>query len=144
MSIQPKSHELLTNVNRANRALSDLLRTCLSHHGLTIPQWTILGYLSDKKTARPVDLTKHLGVKAPFVAKTLAELEAQKCITSKPFPDDERGKVIELTSAGHELITNIEPMLQECLSHQLEDVKQPDLATYFSVNQYIGSHVHHH
>lgn len=139
-----RSHEMLTSVNRASRALSDLLRTCLSHHGLTIPQWTLLGRLFSEKQVRPVDIAKFLGVKPPFVAKILAELETQDYIQSVPFPDDERGKTIQLTAAGIQLVEHVEPMLQDCLNGQFSGVNKQDLDTYFSLNSYIAQRVSHH
>lgn len=139
-----KSHEIITDLNRANRAFSDLLRTCLSHHGLTIPEWGILGHLHVTHHVRPGEIAKFLGVKPPFVAKILAQLESQNLITVMPYPDDERGKVVKLTESGTTLVNTIEPQLQHCLHIQFQGVNDKDIATYFSLNHYIADNVHHH
>lgn len=139
-----QSHEMFIAVNRANRAFSELLRTCLSHHDLTIPQWGILGHLYTCQQARPSSIATFLGVKAPFVAKTCADLESAGYIESTPFPDDERGKMLRLTATGHNLVETVEPMLQHCIHEQLSDIDQDQLKSYFSLNHHIAHNVHHH
>jgi DNA-binding MarR family transcriptional regulator len=135
---------MITTVNRASRAFSDLLTTCLSHHDLTIPAWGVLGYLSSHTQARPIEIAKFLGVKPPFVAKMLSHLETRTYISTSRFPDDERGKMIQLTQTGKDLVEMVEPQLQHCLHEQFHGVDDSQLVSYFSFNNYIADNVHHH
>lgn len=138
------SYEMSVSINLAQRAFRELLKTCLGHHGLTIPQWTLLGKLYVAGSIRPVSVAQFLGIKPPYVAKLISTLEEQKLITSEQFPDDGRGKAITLTLEGKALVDRVEGMLEACLNEQLGGLKHDDLKTYFMLTQYIAQNVRHH
>lgn len=138
------SYEMSTSINLAQRAFKELLKTCLGHHGLTIPQWSLLGYLYKHESARPAQVANILGIKASYIAKIITELTVNELIESTAFPDDGRGKTIRLTDAGIERVRHTEQMLEECLNDQLGDLKKHDLLTYFTLTDYIAQNVQHH
>jgi DNA-binding MarR family transcriptional regulator len=137
------SYDMSISINLAHRAFRELISTCLSHHNLTIPQWTLLGKLYTSGSVRPVNLAKILNIKPPYIAKLLSELEGQKMIESVGFADDGRGKAIRLTKKGFVHVEYVESQLSECLNDQLGSLKENDLKTYFIMTKYIANNVHH-
>jgi DNA-binding MarR family transcriptional regulator len=137
------SYEMSTSITLAQRAFGQLLKTCLGHHGLTIPQWTLLGQLYKSGPMRPISASQLLGIKPPYVAKLINELEVQGILTTVLFDDDGRGKSIMLTVKGEELIAEVEVKLEKCINEQLKGLEQADLETYFRLSKYIASNVKH-
>jgi MarR family transcriptional regulator for hemolysin len=137
------SYDMSTSINLAQRAFRELLRTCLSHHGLTIPQWTLLGKLYKSGQIRPVHVAKLLNIKPPYIAKLLNELEKDKIIQTVEFADDGRGKAICLTKKGKELVEYVETQLASCLNEQFGELQPDDLKVYFFLTQYIATNIRH-
>lgn len=138
------SYQMSLSINRAQRAFNTLMKTCLSHHGLTIPEWSVLGYLYEASSMRPLEVASSLGVKPPFIAKLITVLSDKQLITSELFPDDERGKVIRLTEQGRTLVQEVEVKLEHCLNGQLGAIEKSDLQLFFELNNYIAANVRHH
>jgi DNA-binding MarR family transcriptional regulator len=137
------SYDMSTSINLAQRAFRELLRTCLRHHGLTIPQWTLLGKLYVTGQIRPMHIAKLLNIKPPYIAKLLSELEKRDIIQSTEFADDGRGKALSLTAQGTELVEYVEIQLSACLNEQLGGLHADDLKVYFLLTQYIATNVRH-
>src|SRR5262249_33536802 len=105
-------------MTRAHKAFHQLLATCLGHHGLTVPQWSLLGQLPRHGELRPQRAAKLLGVKASFITGLITELEQQGLVDSVTYADDERGKQLSLSVAGRHKVAAVEPQLLECLNTQ--------------------------
>ena len=132
------------SIGLAQRAFKTLLATCLGHQGLTIPKWTLLGYLYRNGSTRPFEAARKLGMKPPYIAKLLPQLESEGLIVMVNFADDGRGKSISLSAEGRKLVEQVEVMLIRCINDQLKDVSQDDIRTYFEMTQYISNNVKHH
>jgi DNA-binding MarR family transcriptional regulator len=137
------SYDMSISINLAQRAFRELLGTCLSHHGLTIPQWTLLGKLYTSGQIRPVHVAKLLNIKPPYITKLITGLEKQKIIESIEFADDGRGKAICLTQKGTDLVTYVETHLSTCLNEQFGELDKDDLKIYFLLSKYIAANVRH-
>ncbi len=138
------SYQMSLSINRAQRAFNTLMKTCLGHHGLTIPEWSVLGNLYEVSSIRPVEMAGSLGVKPPFIAKLIAGLSDKQLICCESFADDERGKTIRLTDKGRLLVEEVEVKLEYCLNNQLGEIEKSDLNTFFALNNYIAANVRHH
>ncbi len=139
-----QSYEISLLVNRGQRAFNGLLKTCLAHNQLTVSEWALLGQLSQQATLRPTEIASLLGVKGPFVTKIMETLAAKGHIEYLDSPDDDRGKRIQLTTKGMKKVEIVEAKLQVCIEHQLGDLRNQQLATYFQVCDYISNNVRHH
>lgn len=139
-----KSYEISLLINRGQRAFNELLKTCLGHNGLTVPQWVLLGQLNKSGAMRPNEVAELLGVRPPFISTILQALTTMQFIESVPFPDDERSKQIQLTAVGTEKVRAVEAKLEVCINEQLGSLEESDLSTYFSVCDYMMKNVRHH
>lgn len=139
-----KSYEISLLINRGQRAFNELLKTCLSHNGLTVPQWSLLGQLQVEGAMRPNHVAKLLGVRPPFITTIIVSLTKLGYIETVPFPDDERSKQIRLTQKGIKKVKAVEAKLEVCLNDQLGSLEKNDLNTYFQVCNYMMKHVRHH
>jgi MarR family transcriptional regulator for hemolysin len=131
------SYQMSVSINAAQRAFNVLLKTCLSHHNLTIPQWVVLGMIDKNNVVRPMVIAKQLGMKPPYIAKLLNGLVIDGFIVSSQYADDERGKTIRLSATGRELIDQVEPQLADCL-------REVHASTFFAVSEFIAQNVRHH
>ncbi|MEP2990741.1 MAG: MarR family transcriptional regulator [Parasphingorhabdus sp.] len=78
--------------------------------GMTTAQFGILNHFVrlEHDTRSPAQLASAFQVTRPTMTSTLARLEKSGLVTIKPDPDDGRGKLVALTSAGRK-------MREECL-----------------------------
>lgn len=138
------SYDASLLINRSYKAFNSLLKTCLSHHGLTIPKWSLLGNLYQHGSLRPGELAKAMGVKAPFASTVALHLESEGFVKASAVEDDDRGKSVELTLEGRTLVERVEPMLRDCLNGQLGGLTRAQLSEYFAAADYMAANVKHH
>lgn len=138
------SYEASLLINKSYKAFNTLLKTCLSHHGLTIPEWSLLGRLCHEGSLRPGEAAAYLGVTAPFASTLVQTLTQQGLIDVAVYADDERSKILTLTTAGKAKVAHVEPLLQACLNGQFTQLEQRSLEDYFTTAAYMAQHVAHH
>jgi DNA-binding MarR family transcriptional regulator len=97
-------------ISRLAREIEARLEPVYRVHGLE-PGWhDLLATLRRSGgTLRPTDLTHATMLTSSGTTKRLDKLEAAGLISRAPDPDDRRGTLIALTSAGRELIDGLTP-----------------------------------
>lgn len=81
------------------------------------PKWFAIIYtLHHKGILGVVDLASEIGYTHPSTISLLKELEKQKLIRSKKDKNDERKRLIQLSTKGEELIVRMQPVWQLMVS----------------------------
>lgn len=122
---------------KAYRALNNHLTVVLFPYNLSIPQWKILGLLSDNDNLKLIEIAKLLDVEAPQVTKLLDQLEIKKLVKKTDDPTDRRAKVVKSTAKGKELIVEIEPKVKGTLKTLTTGMNRLELLTYVRVLEAI-------
>ncbi|SHF36669.1 MarR family winged helix-turn-helix transcriptional regulator [Pedobacter caeni] len=77
------------------------------------PKWFAIIYtLHHKGVLGVVDLASEIGYTHPSTISLLKELEKQKLIRSKKDKNDERKRLIQLSSKGEEMVVRMQPVWQ--------------------------------
>jgi DNA-binding MarR family transcriptional regulator len=77
------------------------------------PKWFAIIYtLHHKGVLGVVELASEIGYTHPSTISLLKELEKQKLIRSKKDKNDERKRLIQLSSKGEELVVRMQPIWQ--------------------------------
>jgi MarR family transcriptional regulator, transcriptional regulator for hemolysin len=100
---------LLNDVTRLNRAEFDR-RTSEAGLGLTPGDGRTLAYAARMGSVRQNVLAERIGVEAMTLSTALDRLEARGLVLRQPDPADRRAKLVQLTAAGEEVLTRIQPV----------------------------------
>ena len=94
---------IVDRINSLKTKFRKALEETLSEHGLTWPEWKVLGslVLGEGDCDSPGELAKGLEISSGAMTNRLDRLEQDGYIRRAPDPDDRRGVKIELTEAGH-------------------------------------------
>lgn len=143
-SLGMSSFEASLLINKSQKAFNSLLKTCLGHHGLTIPTWSLLGCLYHHKSATPGEVATFMGVKAPFASTLVNTLVKDGFVSVQVYEDDERSRLLSLTKAGKAKVEHVEPLLHDCLNGQFQHLGMQNLQDYFATASYMVDNVKHH
>jgi len=90
------------------------------------PKWFPVIYtLSQKKMLSIIELADEIGYTHPSTINLLKELEKQKLIRSTKDRNDERKRLVQLTSKGAELIVKMKPVW-ELMTSALTEILETD------------------
>ena len=99
--IDPDVEGIVTRVDKVNRYLQNSFRAALGDAGITKEEWKVLMALHHAVRSHGW-LCKDLDVSTGAMTNRLDKLERQGLIRRTPDPQDRRGVLLELTSAGEE------------------------------------------
>ena len=99
---------IVDRINSLRTKFRRALEETLSEHGLTWPEWKVLGslVLGDGGCDSPGELANALEVSSGAMTNRLDRLEQDGLIRRAPDPQDRRGIKIELTDAGRQAWTD--------------------------------------
>lgn len=121
----------------AHKTLRNHVVTVLSDFDLSVPEWTILGYIFHNETVRFVDLAQHLEVEPPHITTLIDALQKKKLVQRKDDPADRRAKRIVLTKKAQDLVPEIEIELSARMNLLLDGISPAEMATYFRILEAI-------
>ena len=108
--LDPSPIGVIGRISRLARELEQRLEPVYRAHGLE-PGWhdvlATLRRIGPPHRLRPSDFTGSLMLTSSGTTKRLDRLEQAGLIERTPDPDDRRGTLITLTTAGHELIDSV-------------------------------------
>jgi MarR family transcriptional regulator for hemolysin len=78
-----------------SRAFERALNDELAPHGITFPQWQVLGWLAFDGELTQAQLAQRMRVEAPTLVGILDRMERDGWISRQPAPDDRRKKLIQ-------------------------------------------------
>lgn len=119
--------------SQAFRAMSNFMSSYLEKYDLSLPEWKLLGHLTEVGEMSPSQIARLLSVKAPIGSRLLKSLEAKSLLIRKSDRQDSRRVYVSPTLAGRRLVKRIEPDLRRELKLFLNDVRRQELAVYLMV-----------
>jgi DNA-binding MarR family transcriptional regulator len=105
--------EVLRSLRRIIRAVDLYSRKLISEHGLSGPQLLCLRQLDAKGALPTGHLADAMSLSAATVCGILDRLEARGLLTRERQADDKRRVLVALTTAGHKLVGQAPPPLQD-------------------------------
>lgn len=117
----------------AYRSIREVVQECLDQYALNTTDWIILGMLSEQPNKlRVTDIAAEVRVEGAFITSTVHRLAAADFVTYTTHPQDNRARLLSLTTTGKQLVKKIEPELQQHLQALTTGINGAELASYFS------------
>jgi DNA-binding MarR family transcriptional regulator len=121
---------------QANRALRVIMNRILKKHGLSMMQWSVLGfvYSANGSGVRISDLAKTLDTTQTFITNTVNNLEDKGFVKRHAHGSDSRSKIVMVEPKHVKDIEQIEKDVRKELKDALEGkINNEELATYLTV-----------
>ncbi len=109
---------LRLSIVRLNRRL----RAQRADTSVTLTQLAALSTLKSHGALTPGELAAHEKVQPPSMTRVLARLEEHGLVSRRPHPTDGRQSVVELTTAGRELLAQEVRMREAWLARRLAEL----------------------
>lgn len=121
--------EILISIRKIVRSINLESKRIQKEHGMSIPQYLCLNYLSTqpeyKSTAK--DIGAHLKLNASTVTGIISRLELKGYLAKLPNKGDRRSVYIYLTALGEKTISTIPGVLHEKLEKKLKNLSNSEL-----------------
>lgn len=104
---------------------------------INITEWSILSYLSHKKTCTQKQISEFLGLEKVFVKRTLDRMEKNGWISRSQGKEDKRYNNIELTGTGKELFGKLKFPAQRTIEKGLRNINESDYLHFKKVSLQI-------
>jgi DNA-binding MarR family transcriptional regulator len=124
---------LRLSVVRLNRRL----RGQRADTSVTLTQLAALSTLKRHGALTPGELAAHEKVQPPSMTRVLAALEERGLIERRPHPTDGRQALVELTTAGRELLRSEVRMREAWLSRKLGELSAEERVVLRSASELI-------
>jgi DNA-binding MarR family transcriptional regulator len=130
--------DVVARVGRLARFLDEGLDRVFAPHGIRREGWDVLASLrraGPPYRASPTELYRRLMRTSGAITNRLHRLERAGLIARVPDPADARGRLVELTGAGHRLVDELAPLHlanERTLLAALTRQEQRDLAVLLS------------
>lgn len=124
---------------RAYRSIKNFLTRRLNAHNLTVPEWSLLGFLHERDEGiRLSDISATLAVEASFSTQLVNALAAKNLLVRRADQADNRAKRVSLTAEGKSLVPQLEAKLREDLDQFMKGLPAEELAIYNRVLELIA------
>jgi DNA-binding MarR family transcriptional regulator len=110
--LDPSPMAVIGRLSRAAASATAELAVTFTRHGIDASTFDVLATLRRQGSPyrlAPAALATEAMVTTSAVAQRLNRLETLGLVSRQPHPDDGRGKLVELTSTGKELIDRVLP-----------------------------------
>lgn len=118
---------------KAYSRLHSLLSRALFPFDVSIPEWKLLGQLYDNGSIKLSVLADLLSYDPPMVTKLVKQLEKKKMLKRQQDANDERAKIITITTSGKKLIESAEPDVRKTMREMLRGVSREEIKAYLKV-----------
>lgn len=119
---------------KAYRVIHTHLSQVLEEHELSMPEWTLLGLLSEHKNGtRLSEIATYLDVEPPFATNLVEQLVKKGIVLREEDSKDHRAKRIVLAPKGKALLPKVESLAKERMKKLLKGVWYPEVATHMNV-----------
>ncbi|RDG35501.1 MarR family winged helix-turn-helix transcriptional regulator [Streptomyces corynorhini] len=103
-----------------------------AHAGLTSARWQVAGLLLEGPST-VAGLARERGLRRQAVQQTVERLKAERIVTTRPNPQDQRSPLVELTAHGRQALDDLRPLERQWLEYLAEDVPVEDLRVAIGV-----------
>lgn len=103
---------VIGRLSRASAVVDARLAATFASHGIDASTFDVLATLARQGPpyrVTPAELAANSMITTSAVAQRLNRLDKLGLVTREPNPDDGRGKFVQLTPAGHELVDKVLP-----------------------------------
>lgn len=112
MPIRRFSDSLPMLLLRAREGALARLRPVLHAHGLTEQQWRVLRALQDLGELSAAGLANECSILAPSMTRIVRKLAGHGLLVTQRSARDQRELKVTLSSAGRELVAELEPQIE--------------------------------
>ena len=109
--------------------------------GVGFPEQVVIMQRGARGTCRQEDLAAHFSIDKGSIAKTVGKLEAKGLVSRVLNPADKREKLVELTSAGNELLASMGSTYVELEKLMFAGLTQQELETTFAALERIAANL---
>ena len=115
-------------IGRVDHGIRREMRRRLTDYGLSVQQYTALSVLRSRPGLSNAQLARRSLVTPQSMIEILSKLERRGLVRRDVDPSHGRILRTELTPAGRELLTEVEPAMASMQAQILSDVSEPDRA----------------
>jgi len=120
---------IVDRINGIARRVRRAMEVTLAEHGLTHPEWEVLGKLrlAEGHTSSPGELAAEIEVSSGTMTSRLDRLEQDGLVVRRPDTADRRGVLVELTPAGkaaYEAAVNVQARKEAFFASALTAAEQ--------------------
>lgn len=126
---------LFAAVERLGRALRAARRQLATRHGLSLLGVGMLETLADERPRRVGDLAAEIDISQPTASDALAALDRRGLVSRSRDPDDRRGTVVALTTAGADLAAEITTELAPLMAGDRADAADRGAALHLLLGE---------
>ena len=121
--------DVLINIRKIIRSINLESKRIEKEHGISIPQYLCLNFLSSKEDYRATakEIGAHLNLNPSTVSGIISRLERKGYLAKLPNASDKRSTYIYLTAIGDKTVKSIPDLLQEKLTKKLKSLSDKDL-----------------
>ncbi len=117
--------------SKAFRILKKKTNEVLEPLGINATDWGVLGLLlKEPKGLRLSDISKEVGVKAPYITKSINNLEKLGYVSVGVHASDTRAKIATVTKTGTAFVSQAEKLVAKQLKFVFKNVPIRDLLGY--------------
>ena len=130
--VPPTPYEAVLTLVRVAGLLRKAADRFFHEFGLTQSQFNVLMVLKNDapRGCSQVDLSQRLLVKAANTTVLLRRMEARGWLVREPDPNDERARVVRITSKGRKLLARVEPLYRRKVAALMGGHSQRSIAQF--------------
>lgn len=102
-------------------------------HGLTMPQWRVIGQLSKTNEVSQVALASLADMDPMTLSGIIDRLEVKGLVERIPDPNDSRAKLVRTTAKADDLVVEIRSVAHDVYEEALQGLSQDDRKTLFAL-----------
>lgn len=123
--------EILINIRKMVRSINVESKRIQKDHGLSIPQYLCLNFLSSQENYRSTakEIGKHLKLNPSTITGIISRLELKGFLAKLPNQGDRRSVYIYITALGEKAINAIPGILHVKLEDKLKKLSEDELRT---------------
>jgi DNA-binding MarR family transcriptional regulator len=116
-------------------------RHYLDPHGLTNPDWRVLGFVHRYEPVKSSRLTERTSLDKAQVSRTVRKLKALGLLRIAADPGHARRSVLELSAAGRRLYGRILPEAARAQQHLLLALEPAERAVFYTALRKLQAHL---
>lgn len=116
-------------------------RHYLDTHGLTNPDWRVLGFVHHHGPVKSSLLTERTSLDKAQVSRTVRNLEAQRLLRVEVDPTHARRTILELTPAGRRLYDRVLPQAAQAQQALLRVLTAAERKAFFATLGKLQAHL---
>lgn len=114
---------------RSSKLFSTKFNQVLKEKQISRSEWMTLYYINREAPVIQHTLTELVGITGPSMVTIISKLNARGVLTIEPSPTDKRERLISLSPAGQDLLTNTLPIADQFQTTVTAGISQSDLDT---------------